>query len=50
MQQEGHAVHYEGRLSPDGLEIEGRWWIDADPEYGTRRTEGLFVLRRQLAA
>jgi hypothetical protein len=47
IEKKGHAVHYEGRLSPDGLEIEGRWWIDADPKYGTRRTEGLFLLRRQ---
>jgi hypothetical protein len=46
-QRDGHAVHYEGKLSSDGLEIEGRWWIDADPELGTRRTEGLFLLRRQ---
>jgi hypothetical protein len=45
--KEGHAVHYEGRLSPDGLVIEGRWWIEADPEEGTPRTEGLFSLRRQ---
>src|SRR3954469_13969641 len=21
-----HSVHYEGRLSGDGSEIEGRWW------------------------
>jgi hypothetical protein len=42
----GHAVHYEGQVTPDGLMIEGRWWIEADPEYGTRRTEGFFTLRR----
>ena len=48
IQKEGHAVHYEGRLSPDGLQIEGQWSIEADPEYGTRRTDGLFLLRRQL--
>jgi hypothetical protein len=42
----GHSVHYEGRLSPDGLVIEGWWWIDGDAEQGTRRTEGSFVLRR----
>jgi hypothetical protein len=47
IQKEGHVVHYEGHLSPDGLVIEGRWWIDADSEYGTRRTEGVFLLRRQ---
>jgi hypothetical protein len=50
IKKEGHAVHYEGCLSPDGMEIEGRWWIDADPEYGTRRTEGLFLLRRHQRA
>ena len=46
VRMDGHSVHYEGQLSPDGLVIEGRWWIDADPGYGTRRTEGLFMLRR----
>jgi hypothetical protein len=43
----GHEVHYEGRLSPDGLVIEGRWWIDRPPRSGARRAEGLFVLRRE---
>jgi hypothetical protein len=42
----GHAVHYRGKLSPDGREIEGRWWIDPGPESGVRRTEGSFLLRR----
>jgi hypothetical protein len=42
----GHDVHYEGRFSPDGLAIEGRWWIDADPADGTPGAEGLFRLRR----
>jgi hypothetical protein len=46
IQKDGHAVHYEGQLSPDGLVIEGRWWIDADPAYATRRTESTFLLRR----
>jgi hypothetical protein len=46
IQMDGHAVHYEGQLSPNGLEIEGRWWIDADPAYAMPRTEGLFMLRR----
>jgi len=46
IQKDGHVVHYEGQLSPDGLVIEGRWWIDADPAYATRRTEGTFLLRR----
>jgi hypothetical protein len=45
--KEGHAVHYEGRLSPDGLLIEGWWWIDPEAEHGTRRTEGYFTLRRE---
>ncbi len=45
--KEGHDVHYEGKLSSDGLEIEGRWWIDPDPNHGTRRAEGLFTLRRE---
>ena len=43
----GHAVQYSGRLSPDGMEIEGRWWIDPDPESGGIRAEGSFLLRRQ---
>jgi hypothetical protein len=46
VQKDGHAVHYEGYLSSDGLVIEGRWWIDADQEYAPRRSEGLFTLRR----
>jgi hypothetical protein len=41
-----HQVHYEGRLSPDGQVLEGRWWIDANPEQGTPMSEGLFNLRR----
>jgi len=44
---EGHAVHYEGQLSPDRSVIEGRWSIDADPDAGTRRANGLFFLRRE---
>ncbi len=40
-----HAVHYEGRLGDDGPTIAGRWWIDADPASGARRTEGAFLLR-----
>jgi hypothetical protein len=45
---EGHAVHYSGKLSPDGSEIEGRWWIDPPPGSGERRTEGSFTLRRRI--
>jgi hypothetical protein len=42
----GHAVHYEGQLRLDGLVIEGRWWIEPDPEAGIPRSEGQFTLRR----
>ncbi|MFO0949683.1 MAG: hypothetical protein U0835_00735 [Isosphaeraceae bacterium] len=45
-EQPAHSVHYQGRLSPDGREIDGRWWIDAKPELGHPRLEGLFTLRR----
>jgi hypothetical protein len=44
---EGHEVFYQGQLSPDGSVIEGRWWIDSDSDRGTRRAQGLFVLRRE---
>jgi hypothetical protein len=47
--KEGHEVHYEGQLSPDGQTLEGQWWIDADPESGAPRSEGLFRLRRSEA-
>lgn len=43
----GHSVHYEGRLSYEGVEIDGQWWIDANPEIGSLRCQGLFFLRRQ---
>jgi hypothetical protein len=46
VQRDGHSVHYEGRLSSDGLTIDGRWWIDADPARGTGYAHGLFLLRR----
>jgi hypothetical protein len=46
-QHAAHAVHYGGRVSSDGEEIEGKWWIDATPGSGTRQTEGSFTLRRQ---
>jgi hypothetical protein len=45
VEREDHEVHYEGRLSPDGMVIEGRWWIDAKPPVASR-TEGLFMLYR----
>jgi hypothetical protein len=41
-----HVVHYEGQLTPDGRVIDGRWWIDARPDEGGYRTEGLFRLHR----
>jgi hypothetical protein len=40
-----HVVHYSGRLSPGGEEIEGRWWIVSKIEPG-QRLEGSFLLRR----
>jgi hypothetical protein len=42
----GHAVQYRGRVDEGGGQIDGTWWIDADPRRGVRRTEGSFVLRR----
>ena len=42
-----HAVHYRGELSPDCVEIEGKWRIDAVTEHGAGRAEGYFTLRRQ---
>jgi len=46
-EKESHAVHYGGRVSSDGREIEGKWWIENSPGDGTRRAEGSFTLRRQ---
>jgi hypothetical protein len=40
-----HVVHYSGRLSPDGEDIEGRWWIVSELEPG-QKLEGPFLLRR----
>ena len=28
-------MQYQGKLSSDGLQIEGRWWIDSDPSAAT---------------
>jgi hypothetical protein len=42
-----HVVHYGGRVSADGAEIEGKWWIEDTPGHGPRRAEGAFTLRRQ---
>ncbi len=47
MEIEAHAVRYQGKLSSDGREIEGRWWIDADPGRGNMRSDGFFILRRE---
>jgi hypothetical protein len=44
---EQHGVHYDGRLSADGTTLEGRWLIEPLPGYGSPRTEGRFLLRRQ---
>lgn len=43
--REGHQVHYEGNISPDGRIMDGRWWIEADPATNVPRTQGLFILR-----
>ncbi len=45
-QVDGHRVHYRGKVGPDGLEIEGQWWIDPVPGLGAPRAEGSFRLRR----
>jgi hypothetical protein len=50
MESEGHAVQYQGKLSSDGLQVEGRWWIEADFKRGTHRSEGFFILRREVKA
>ena len=47
VEQASQSVHYDGRLSRDGLLIEGRWWIDPDPARAIPRTEGSFTLHRQ---
>jgi hypothetical protein len=45
---EGHQVVYEGQVSADGTEIEGRWRIPSgpDPQAHPIRTEGGFYLKR----
>jgi hypothetical protein len=48
-QHAGHIVHYHGRVSSDGEEIEGKWSIDADPGRGSARAEGSFTLKRHPA-
>jgi hypothetical protein len=48
-QHTGHTVHYHGRVSPEGDEIEGKWSIEGAPARGTARTEGSFTLRRHSA-
>ncbi|MFI5456774.1 MAG: hypothetical protein ACHRXM_15110 [Isosphaerales bacterium] len=49
-QKAAHVVHYGGRVSSDGEEIEGKWWIEDTPGHGPRRAEGAFTLRRQEGA
>jgi hypothetical protein len=46
-QNTSHVVHYGGRVSSDGEEIEGKWWIENSPGDGGRQTEGSFTLRRR---
>jgi hypothetical protein len=41
-----HSVHYDGQVDDDCLNIDGKWWIEANQERRTPRTEGLFSLRR----
>jgi hypothetical protein len=43
----GHVVHYKGVVSGDGRTIEGKWWMDAQPQLGVPRAEGFFVLTRE---
>ena len=45
-QEADHEVQYEGQLSRDGLEVQGRWWIEPNPEDETTGAEGQFRLRR----
>jgi hypothetical protein len=46
-QNANHVVHYGGRVSSVGEEIEGKWWIEDTPGGGRRQAEGEFTLRRQ---
>jgi hypothetical protein len=46
-QKAAHVVHYGGRVTSDGQEIEGKWWIEDTDGHGPRRAEGSFTLRRQ---
>jgi hypothetical protein len=46
-QNAAHVVHYGGRVSSDGQEIEGKWWIEDTLGHGPRLGEGSFTLRRQ---
>ncbi len=41
-EKESHAVHYGGRVSSDGQEIEGKWWIEDTAGDATRPAEGAF--------
>ena len=46
-QNDSHVVHYGGRVSGDGQEIAGKWWIEDTISHGPRLAEGSFTLRRQ---
>ena len=42
-----HVVHYGGRVSGDGQEIAGKWWIEDRFRMGRGCAEASFTLRRQ---
>lgn len=44
---EDHEVYYQGRISPDGMEIEGKWLLREGLDHDGPRAEGGFYLRRQ---
>jgi hypothetical protein len=46
LEKDSHVVHYGGRVTADGQQIEGTWWIENTPGDGARRAEGSFTLRR----
>jgi hypothetical protein len=46
-QNAAHVVHYGGRVSSNGEEIDGKWWIENTLGHGPRLGEGSFTLRRR---
>jgi hypothetical protein len=46
-QNAAHVVHYGGRVSADGEQIDGKWWIENTLGHSPRLGEGSFTLRRQ---